>query len=483
MLKLVFLGLFLCSFFAFADPPDWAHGWAEVERMRKEGKLEEAVTATLELERFAVSNGFWDEVVRAVVTRFALGRDRAPSSWGRQLVTLKRFANEGPRQLSPAIYCHLVSFYEEFYQANPAVFHHRLEPLPDADQNDNPAEWSMLRLTAEIRSLLESALSDSSVLKKMTVADYGHGLRCEPSYSQPTLFDWAAYRSLAWWELAAETGVFGKNILNFDETDLVLADTAKFIGAKFRTASEFADEVLALYQSMLSFHASDKNGAPAAAADLSRLQFVWKHARPMPVPNNGGTLPVVAGAVAPVAGDDRSAFRARYESSLNQFLSKWRSTPVSVQAAAIRGTMAIEDGEPGIAHLILSRSIAGYPDDDVEVRKCRALLSEIERPDFSLSQEGAGLLVEYRNIRELHLRIFPVAEDQTPPHSSDRAALAEWLAKPPAKAWIAQLPPCKDFKRRDFSVKLPLLPNGRYLLAAADNDGFKKAQCCVIERQ
>ena len=455
-----------------ALPEDWSAAWETVSRSRDAGRFQEAITQTLELERRAVSRNAWDQVARAVLERFSLENAANPQSRDRQLMVLDRFTRQAPDVIRPVLACALAHFYWETFLENPARYSGRSRLADPAAEGENPAHWSFPRLKQAIDEQIAMALDDAARLKRIPVERY-EGLLCEGTLSdryRPTLFDLVAHDALEVWRTVhTVNGKWDDDPFTWSSDGPACEDTDRFIEAIPPDAGTESHllKSLQLYRELLQFHKNDKDKTAFAAADLDRLTFCFEHTQ----------------------GDD---VREKYIGALDLFIVRWRQSPISARAAAIRARLAYEDGQPGIAHLIASRGASGFSESEVGVRQCRAWIRRIEQSSFSLSVESVwcepwpSFKVTYKNIRELYFRAVLLSgkEMLAQLELSEPERLADWLSRRAVKMWSIPLPPCKDFKERQYDFPVPSkLPRGHYVLLVSDKPDFSEQTGTVLAQE
>lgn len=154
--------------------------------------------------------------------------------------------------------------YNQLYSKDRWNYDRRNLPLTPLPQNYD--EWSGEQFRNRIQGLTDTALSYSSTLKSIPVAEWSSVLDMQDSDTKcfPTLYDFVAYRAI---ELLKSNGRFNALFsINW------LCRYTVYTQLQFPYTSPLAQRILGLYQDLLRFHADD----PYALiyADIERLQFV-----------------------------------------------------------------------------------------------------------------------------------------------------------------------------------------------------------------
>ncbi|MBP9143102.1 MAG: hypothetical protein KBI44_01340, partial [Thermoanaerobaculia bacterium] len=183
--------------------------------------------------------------------------------------------------------------------------------------------------------------------------------------------------------------------------------------------------------------------------------------------------------------------QARLRADLEKRLPAYRNDPWwAVGMAELAGAVDSAASDP--EHRIRARELAlagekAYPGSR-GAQLCRELRAQIEAPDFALQMmavDSAGrrsIEISHRNLRELHLRAYPVdlaaqlarKEFRGLFPNDDREIERLISGGEPAAAWSVALPKTADFLTHRTFAAPPLTRSGLYLIVASAERSFAK---------
>ena len=183
------------------------------------------------------------------------------------------------------------------------------------------------------------------------------------------------------------------------------------------------------------------------------------------------------------ADADHKSVREALAEQLPSFRSyPWWSEGMATLADLVKGSD--EPGATAEAHAIARRGALAYPASSGG-RRCRALVEQIEAPDYGLQAMAVdapgkrSIEVTHRNLPRLYFRALAVdletrlglAVEQDVWPSGDE--LLRLLGREqPAAAWTVELPSTPDFETHRTFVTPPLLRSGAYVVVASATPAF-----------
>jgi hypothetical protein len=123
---------------------------------------------------------------------------------------------------------------------------------------------------------------------------------------------------------------------------------------------------------------------------------------------------------------------------------------------------------------ICTLAISKFRSECLGVQKCREIIANIENKFLSfqlervnLANREAPLKVNYRNVDEVHFRLYrmiidPLKNEENPKEIND------YIDEIPVMSWSIQLRDFRDYEEHSLTTVLPKLPLGRYVLVASN---------------
>ncbi|MEM7352360.1 MAG: MG2 domain-containing protein, partial [Acidobacteriota bacterium] len=185
--------------------------------------------------------------------------------------------------------------------------------------------------------------------------------------------------------------------------------------------------------------------------------------------------------------DDRRAIRQDLERALDDLGRRyeWWSMGMASLAEQIRSG----GGEDALveAHRVASEGAEAHP-ESAGGRRCRHLIAQIEAPSYQLSAMASdnpnrrSVLIEHRNLPDLHLRAYVLDLDRRIENADDRNLLPSYRDVPPILArqkpvaeWRVDLPGTPDYRSHRTYVTPPMTAPGLYLVVASARRDFAAA--------
>jgi len=446
--------------------------WAEVERLIKEQKLEQAASRIQAILAAAERRGDADAraraLVRATQVRIALGgfetavRQLREARWPPGL--LPRTGLE--LSVANALSIYLATHSWEINSRE------RVETGGTLDL----AHWTREQIVAAAESALLEAWKDRAALGAEPIGKLAYVLEANsyPAEVRGTLRDTVSYlfvdllANQSVWTPAETNDLYRLDLgrlLALDSPDT--AGTVGSGGAPARGAPGAAphplERLVAVLADLEAWHAAAGQRAAALEARLERARRLH--------------------AAFPAPADQR-----RIREDLERRLAAARDLSWWAEGQAVLAGLLREVDEPRALVQAHDAALAGaraYPRSR-GAADCRHAVAEIEQPDFqvqAMASDGTGrrsIAVDHRNLARLFFRAYRVDVARRLEAGADRPFPETWSAKelvalgPPASSWVESLPPTPDYRRHRTWVVPRVAGPGAYMVVASERQSFSE---------
>ncbi|MFM1770385.1 MAG: hypothetical protein RJA22_2914 [Verrucomicrobiota bacterium] len=444
-----------------AAPAKRAAEWKAVDEAVSKGLPRTAITNLAPIIAGALRDKAYGEAAKAMARRIVLEANIEGNKPEEKITRLEAEIARAPREVAPLLETLQATWYWHYFQQNRWRFLRRSATAapPGADFTT----WDLPRLFAEIDARFTKALASAAVLQRTPVTVFDDLLNKgnTPDAWRPTLYDFVAHEALKFYSSGEQAAAKPEDAFEVSADSPVFGGVDEFLAWQPATTDTAAPKLKAirLYQDLLRFHRRDADPAALLLADIERVQFGQNVA----FGENANTRAKAAyQAIATAHGDHELGGYANYR----------------------RARVLQQEGDLAAART-LALSVRGAFRDTFAGRKAHNLIEEIETPSASIQTERVwnapwpGIQVRYRNVTNVWFRAvawdwaeFLEKRHSRPEYLNDQERKA-LLAKAPALAWSAPLPPTADFKERVEALTAPgSLKPGFYFLVASHQADF-----------
>jgi hypothetical protein len=358
----------------------------------------------------------------------------------------------------------LAHWYWHYFQQNRGRFFQRTSTA--GASGTDLQSWDLARILSEIDQHFTAALADDAVLKNTRVSAYGE-LLLEgnlPDAYRPTLFDFLAHEALQFYQAGEQAAVAAEDDFEIDAASPIFDDATQFMqwtptAATLTSPGSSKLKAIALYQSLLRFHASDADRSAFYDADLARLTY-------------GHNVAI---------GENNNV---RYKSALERFINATAQHEISARGLALLAEQLRTEDEPAKARETAQRGLSAFPESPGGAM-CFNLIQQIEAPSARLQTEHVWnepwptLDVTYRNVTKVYFRAHSlkfeehIVQNRWGFGAIDRVKVQQLLASTPTLSWEADLPATSDFQERTEKLPAPtVLKSGFYYIIASHDPSF-----------
>ena len=472
--------------------------WLAVEKAVSQGLPQTAITNLEPIITAATKAKDWPVAVKAIAKKIALEGVIQGNKPEEKITRLQTAIAKAPAEAQPVMETLLAHWYWQYFMQNRWRFAQRTETA-EAPGKDFTT-WSLPRLFAEIDAHFQKALTAEKTLKATPIAAWDGLLEMGtmPDAFRPTLYDFIAYEALEFYTSGEQAGAQPEEAFEVSAGSPVCDPAASFMfwgegPASPDTARKMAAQLdspkfkaIRIYGKLLQFHKADPQPQTAfAATDLARLNWGWNVA----------------------FGEEKNA---RYKAALERFIKEQADFEISAMALEDLARVLQQEGDLVAAHRTAKRGAGTFPNSPGG-KMCRNLIAELEAKSASITTErvwncGAGvapasllkqdsadrrdacptLSVRYRNVTNVFFRAIPadwesfLDQKRSRPGRLPDPEKRAIIAKTPALAWSAKLPPTDDFREATFSTPAPTtLKPGFYFIAASHDAQFSEKENVV----
>lgn len=467
------------SIAVFAQTNNYLPEWKKVEALEKNGLTKDALAEVVKI--FDAANKTGNEAQSIKAAMYQMKYRNMVEEDNREnnvffLDTLIAKTKAPAKNILQSMQAELFNTYKE---ANRWKFYDR-SPLTQETSNDI-STWSIEKLVSTTSALYKASLKNEALLKstKLDGMDAIISKGKNTRQLRPTLYDFLAHRALSFFT-NEENDVINPAYKFIMNDERIFAPVKDFVNAGFPTADTVSQyyNALKLLQDILKFHISDGNTDALLDADLTRLQFAYRHG----IFTNKETL---------------------YENALLAIEKNYSSSPYAANAMFQRAQLYYERGNRyhPIRHKenqfdiikakeLLEQAAAKYPRSEGGILSKNFLIT-IKQPSLNLQTEKVNVpgeafrtLVSYKNTSALYLRVLKV--DRTEMKELEMKGYdAVWstlVKMKPVKEWNTNLPDVKDMQQHSTEIKIEALPAGTYLILASLDKNFSLSNN-IIARQ
>jgi uncharacterized protein YfaS (alpha-2-macroglobulin family) len=472
--------------FLFSATPLWAQTpqadayqkqWGKIDSLLDGGLPKSAATLVEQLRKNAIQQKNMIQKLKAELYELRIARSTVEDADSINIKKAEAHIHESEFPLNALWQSVTAQLYWGYYEQNRYSILRRSR-LAEPDPNDW-STWDAQAFVEKTSTLYEQSLSHSEQLKALPIRPYDPILiEGENSRNlRPTLYDFLAFRALA----------FFTN----DERDLT-KPSYQFVmddAAAFAPAAEFAKHhsqtkdtaslhyhSLLIYQELLRLHAEDKEADALLDADLSRLEFVYKHS---------------------VHPDKKSL----YQIALRAIEKNYPQNPLSALAAFRVVKLELDEDASDGHDWDNPEDLVDHDSSKVDLRKIKAELDDIvtrfpyseggtaaaalrqsiTAPSLSVTTEEVNLpdepfrvLIKYRNLDSAWLRVVRLSEEQFLDgiQNRDQDAYSKYLSLQAVHESGTQLPGSEDFAGHRAEYGMPALPVGLYAVLISSGKSF-----------
>jgi hypothetical protein len=455
--------------------PDTRELWKKVEAAEADQLPKTAIQHLREIYTISLGKDRFAEALKALLKEMVIQDSIEGGEITGRIRRLEKEIPRAPRPMQPLMKVALAHWYRIYQETNRWRLLERSQVEGEVDADFTT--WDFSRLSEHIAALFIDVLKEKDYLRSFPISQFDDLLKkgTEPQILRPTLYDFIAFEALDFFTAPEEMATRPQDAFVITASSPALAPAADFLKHRFETGDKGSHlyRAILLFQEIMGFHQQKGQGEAFVDADLFRLEFVVNQA----------------------VGEEKTQ---RYIDRLQELMETYPRLDITgktcyLLAKALQGEERLTE-----ALAIAQKGAEKYP-DTIHAHNCLTIMARVQEKKYELKTENvtrpqkeSEMLLEYKNIDRLHLRIVKDRLETYLAGSSRRSF--NWipeedvklmLRRDPVAQWSETLPVTDDYKTRQTRLKLPPLEPGLYMVLASFREDFSdegnKIQYAIIQ--
>ncbi|QEC51308.1 A-macroglobulin complement component [Anseongella ginsenosidimutans] len=468
---------------------DYKEAWDKADSLALEGLPRSALEVVEEIYSRARTEKDPAMQIKTVIHRMLFQSYTEEESFAKIISELQADIRAAEFPVKQVLHSLLADTYWNYYQQNRYQLHQR-STVADTAVNDF-RNWDYERLLTGVIRHYGLSLENPEKQQETNVSILSGVLEGDTSsrFLRPSLYDFLAQRALDMY-IREESSLAPRPSEEYlFEDPKLFSDAEAFARMPLMQADSLSllAKGLALFQELTQFHLHDQDASALIDLDLKRLEFIHRKSK---LPHKDSLYTLALHRIMDNQRDLPVSAEAAY--ALANFY--YNQSQLSVHIIYVNGQRrpVINDGKDHPlarrkAHDICVKAIAQYPGSR-GARNCQALLDKIEKQELDIKAEDVNLpgepfrlLITYRNLPDVYLRVVKLWEDEADSVAmftrnsyqfQDRAENL-LLSKSPLLQYTHALPASGDFNMHSAEVKIDALPAGNYAVLASEHENFE----------
>lgn len=410
------------------------------------------------------------QMLKALVVKAQLLQLVEEDVWIKNIKTFEQEIKTAKEPLKQVLYSLTASLYKAYFDDRRWKIYDRTTTT--AADPKNPETWSVADFNQKISYCYEQSLQNAALLQATPVEKYeAMVLKGNSRHLRPTLYDLLAHEALHFWQ--QEESEITTPINAFELDYATLAPVKIFVNQVYNSpdSSSHNFKAIRLYQQLLRFHLTDSRPDALIDLDVARLDFAREKA----------TL---------------QRKEQLYKEALEQLWAQYPQNEQAMQAGYRLAKWWMQKGDNYKAGLgtftdkmayataldYAEKVVKAYPHSEGGALAAN-LIQTIKKPELKLETEEVNVpdmpfraRLQFKALRTVYFKVVALPTKPNPAGISDEDSEDSFWKKLPTLSvitnWQVQVPATTDYRLHSAEVKVPALPQGKYLLVAADNPQF-----------
>ena len=463
------LCIFLFSLYSgFSQSDTYETLWTKVEKLEKDGLPKSALDIVEQIAEKAKADNNTPQEIKTLLFKSKYALILEEDAQLNVINNLKDAIASSDFPKKNILENMLAHLYWQYFDQHRWQFYNRTKTAEVVNVNDFRT-WDLQTLFDEIHLHFQNSLKNGLLLQQEGLDRYSMLLQEEAGSKsiRPTLYDFLNHNALQFYK-TNETQLT-KPAYKFEiNNPKYLGDINTFSTLQItsKDSASLQLQALKIYQDLIQFHKNDSNLTALTHVNIERLKYVYENA----ILTNKDEL-LLNTLQTEKQQLENKPLSALYNFDIASLYYRQSLTyqPKSNETHRWQAKEAIE-----ICNAVLNI----VPKSDA-AKKCEILKSQILQSALQIQIEpylpietDARLLVRYRNIDALTLKILKLSESQFKKlnetyRKEDQLKFLNALTN--AKTWDTDLKNEGDYQLHSTEVLLPKLPSGRYVVFA-DSD-------------
>ncbi len=445
-------------------PGDYAEDWKIVDSLERQGLFKSALERVEAIQAKAANDKNHPQTVKALLYR---GKYTTQLEEDGFVKAIQMFESEtaGAKYPEKAVLQSILGQLYTTYLSNQGWRINDRTPIPDGEGGDI-LTWSAAQIEKRALEYYSASVSQESVLRNTPVESFrdiltpSQGDTVNGQVLRPTLFDLLAHRALE--QFANERSWLNEPAYAFQlDQAAAFSPAENFVKTPFESKDSTSGKWLAIRLFQRILDNPEKGTAPVIVADLLRLQFVHNSS---------------------VREDRDSLYRISLEALHRKYSDRPADSEIAYQLALLLYGLEAENdkGQNAAAAVALCEDAIKRHPETYGAALCRNLLVSIRATslnitveDVSLPQEKALVLVQFRNLDKIYVKVVKGNFDPDFMTDVPYEKQLTWILSLPqvqSREWPVKNP--GDYKSHSTEIALEGLPPGQYWVLASETADF-----------
>ena len=444
---------------------DYAKEWKEISVLEGQGLPKSALQKVEELLAKSKKDDNPSQLIKCLIYQAKYVTELEEDGYVKALNSMHADMEKAAFPTKQILQSMLAEMYSRYLDNN--IWKLRNRTTTSGFKTDDIRTWTMQQLSDEAALLYRLSVNDDRS-KEVAIKVFDAITTEGSDERRPVLFDFLAHRAIDYF--MDEKTYLSKPSYTFElDNEALFGTVEKFVGIALESPDSSSMKLwtLKLMQDVLRFHLKDENVTALIDADLKRLSFVHQNA----VMSNKDDL---------------------YIKSLEVLRSNYVNNPAYVEIClkiAQHYRNKASDWKPNVENVgkfdnqkaleIAKEAVRKFP-KAYGSSACRYLIDEITTPsvDFKIEEVNVpnkAILssVHFKNLDSFYYKIIRLSEQTNRRDFKDETErLKYYNSLPVVKKGHIKLPNDGDYNPHTTEIKIDKLPNGLYLILAADNDKY-----------
>lgn len=460
MKNILFLTLFLCSFFIISTHVQAQQyndkSFQEVDSIAMLAKPREAYQLVKAIYAYANKSNNTTLSVKAAIYKMRYQSILEEDAIDSVIYNLKTDIAKAQQPQKSILQSILAALFWDYLSQNEYRISKRTELLIETSENINT--WSVAKLKKETTDYLLQSISQKEILQKIDLKEIQPLLNTDSSSRifRPTLYDLLAQVAISILSSSDYQNTRFKDIKKYMDNPFM--STAQFIAYPFLSNdTSRIYHLLKIFQNLAQFHNRNKHEDALADVELQRMKYIHQ----LPPKTHYKALDTALDSLAMQFENTEIFADIQYERALLYKNQEILPTDPKMYLAE-----AVE---------LAKKAIKAYP-NSIGASNANNLIKKIKEQSFNFKikyrhQPGKPIAIyfEHQNIDTLYLNIYKTSINQVDMNNAfDKRDFGKLLHNGSAlKTWTVILPKTKDYLQHSYLDKIEGLPRGRYLITAS----------------
>lgn len=458
---------------------NYEEDWKAVEQHINKGLPASALEAVKKIYAKAKKEKQDAQIIKSLVYMSELQQENREDNETKRIAEIEKEIAISKEPSTSLLNNYLAGLYQQYYNNNRYKLYNRTNTVDF--KKEDIATWTTDDFHKKISSLYLASIVNENLLHQTKLTPYD-ALITKGNMRQlrPTLYDLLAHRALQYFKNDERDISKPEYAFQINQAE-AFATAEEFVKYNFTTKDSLSlqHKALLIYQELIRFHLSDTNSDALIDVDLDRIEFVH---------NNSV----------------HSQKEELYYNALNTISNKYPDNSTADQARFLMAQWHQQKGNEYNANgdttnryeLIKAKKlvdkILGNKTESEGWTNAYNLNNQLMQPHFGFEVEKVNIpdlpfrmLVNYKNIDKIYLRIIAATEDLKNAVRDMRGENKYWnlLADAkPLKSWEQQLPKNTDLQTHSAEIKIDALPAGEYFVFASANKEFNRSKNILAMR-